>query len=132
MKRLVLICGLAVLAGCGTPQERCIAAATRDMRVVDRLIVETQGNLSRGYALVQVEKTAERWAVCRPGRPASATEPARPPVMCWREHEYTVTGPRAVNLADQRETLAELQKKRAVLEKESRPAVASCKLTHPQ
>lgn len=132
MKRLVLISALALLAGCGTPQERCIAAATRDLRVVDRLIVETQGNLNRGYALVEVERTTERWVICRPGRPATATEPARRPEMCIQEYDYTVTEPRAINLADERVKLAELQKKRISLEKASRPAVASCKLAHPE
>lgn len=132
MKRLVLISVLAILAGCGTPQERCIAAATRDLRVVDRLIVETQGNLNRGYALVEVEKTAERWVLCYPARPATATAPARPAEMCLREHNYTVTEPRAINLADERTKLAELQKKRVSLEKASRSAVASCKLSHPE
>jgi hypothetical protein len=43
-----------------------------------------------------------------------------------------VTEPRAINLADQRETLAELQKKRVAVEKSSRSAVASCKATHPE
>jgi hypothetical protein len=132
MKHVVLICGLAVLAGCGTPQERCIASVTRDLRVVDRLIVETQGNLDRGYALVEVEKTRESWVLCRPGRAATATSPAQPPEMCLREQDYTVTEARAVNLADQRETLAELQLKRVTLEKASRSAVASCKLAHPE
>ena len=132
MKRLVLLSVLAILVGCGTPQERCIAAATRDLRVVDRLIVETKGNLERGYALVEVERTVERWVLCRPGRPATATSPALPPEMCLQEHDYTVTEPRAINLADERVKLAELQKKRAVLEKAARSAIASCKLAYPE
>lgn len=132
MKRVLVLAGFVLLAGCGTPQERCINAATRDLRVVDRLIIETQGNLDRGYALVEVERIADRWVVCVPGRPATATEPARAPEMCLREYDYTVTEPRAVNLAEQRVILAELKKKRVALEKASRPAVASCKLTHPE
>ena len=132
MQRMILISGLALLVGCGTPQERCIAAATRDLRVVDRLIVQTQGNLDRGYALVEVERTSERLVLCAPGRAATATGPAQPPQMCWRDYDYTVTEARAINLADERETLAELQKKRVALEKASRLAVASCKLAHPE
>ena len=132
MRRILLLAGFAVLAGCGTPEERCIAGATRDLRVVDRLIVETQGNLDRGYALVDVERSMDRWVICVPARPATATEPARAPEMCLREYDYTVTVPRAVNLAEQRVTLAELKKKRVALEKASRLAVASCKLAHPQ
>lgn len=132
MKRLMILAGLTVLAGCGTPQERCIAGATRDLRVVDRLIGETQGNLDRGYAIVEVERIAQRWDVCTPERPATPTSPAQPAQMCFRDYTYTATEQRAVNLADQRETLAELKKKRASLEAASRPVVASCKLTHPK
>ena len=132
MKRVVAFSVLALLVGCGTPQERCIANVTRDMRVVDRLIVETQGNLDRGYALAEVERSVTRWVVCAPGRPATTTEPARPPRMCLRDHDYTVTVPRAINLADERVKLLELQKKRVQLEKASRPAVAGCKLQYPE
>ena len=50
MKR-ILVAGLMVaLAGCSTPQDRCIGSVTRDLRVVDRLIAEAEGNLARGYA----------------------------------------------------------------------------------
>ncbi|MGB3278944.1 MAG: hypothetical protein WBA92_07110 [Pseudorhodobacter sp.] len=132
MKRVVLISFMALLAGCGTPQERCIAAATRDMRVVDRLITETEGNLNRGYALEEVEITRDRWVICRPAQAGTATTPPQPAEMCLQEFDYTVTKPRAINLADERVKLAELQKKRMALEKAARPAVASCKLAHPE
>ena len=132
MQRILVISGLALLVGCGTPQERCIAGATRDLRVVDRLIGQTQGNLDRGYALVEVERYGTRWVVCAPAQAATDTQPARAAQMCLDDYEYTVTEARAINLANERETLAELQKKRVALEKASRPAVASCKLTHPE
>lgn len=132
MKRLSLILGCVLVAGCGTPQERCIAGATRDLRIVDRLIVQTQGNLDRGYALVDVERSTDRWVICAPGRPATATTPALAPQMCLQEYDYTVTEPRAINLADERVKLAELKKKRVLLDKASLPAVASCKLAHPE
>ncbi|WP_022704944.1 hypothetical protein [Pseudorhodobacter ferrugineus] len=132
MNRFVVLAGLVVLAGCGTPQERCIAGVTRDLRVVDRLIVETQGNLDRGYALVEVVRSRDRWVMCVPEQAATATQPAQAPQMCLQDYDYTVTEPRAVNLAEQRVTLAELQKKRVALEKASRPAVASCIQAHPE
>ena len=50
MRRLFLL-GLFALAACGTPQERCISNVTKDIRVLDRLIAETQKNLDRGYAI---------------------------------------------------------------------------------
>ena len=49
-KPLLLLSTCFVLVGCGTPQEQCIARETRGLRVVDRLIVEAEGNLKRGYA----------------------------------------------------------------------------------
>jgi hypothetical protein len=45
MKRALL--SLLLLTACGTPQEQCINSVTRDMRVVDRLIAETEANLAR-------------------------------------------------------------------------------------
>ena len=63
MKRLLSIALLA-LAGCGTPQEQCINRNTRDLRTVDRLIVETQGNLQRGYALETVTRYEDFWDTC--------------------------------------------------------------------
>ncbi|MDN5785976.1 hypothetical protein [Pseudorhodobacter sp.] len=130
--RIILISTLALLAACGTPQERCIAAATRDLRVVDQLIVETQGNLNRGYALEEVVMTSDRWMVCRAAIPATATTPAQPAEMCLQSYDYTETRPKAINLADQRQTLGELKKKRVQLEKAARPAIAGCKLAHPE
>lgn len=50
MHRLFLLALLPLIA-CGTPQEQCIAAATKDIRVLDRLITATQSNLERGYAI---------------------------------------------------------------------------------
>ena len=40
---------LGLVAACGTPQEQCIGRATREIRTVDRLMSEVQGNLDRGY-----------------------------------------------------------------------------------
>ncbi|MGO4909401.1 hypothetical protein ACEN2J_13845 [Pseudorhodobacter sp. W20_MBD10_FR17] len=131
MRYLVLFPVLAALVGCGTPQERCIAGATRDMRIVDRLIAETQGNLDRGYALEEVERTGVRWETCRRGPPQKDGKPSRPD-LCLQEYTFTVTKPRAINLADARQTLAELQKKRAAQARVAAPLVASCKATHPE
>jgi hypothetical protein len=132
MKHLVLNLVLAASAGCGTPQERCIAGATRDLRVVDGLIAETQANLDRGYALQEVERTGVRWESCRRGPRTNAGEKPRPPELCLEDYSFTVTKPRAINLAEERQTLAELQKKRASQLRAAAPVVASCKATHPE
>ncbi len=131
MKRLVLIPVLVALAGCGTPQERCIAGATRDLRVVDQLIAETQANLDRGYALQEVERTGVRWERCHRGPRPKDGKP-RAPDLCLEEYSFTVTKPRAINLADERQTLAELKRKRAAQASAAASVVASCKATYPE
>lgn len=131
-KPLLALSLLAVLAACGTPQEQCIAAGTRDMRVLDRLIGQTEGNLQRGYALVDVVETRTRWVVCAAGVPATATTPAQPPQMCLDDVDYTVTQPQAINLADERVKLAEMKKKRAQLARAATATIAQCKALHPE
>lgn len=130
MKRWIL--ALVLLSACGTPQERCIASVTRDIRILDRLIGESQENIQRGYALEEVVLTRERWVMCSPGVAATETTPAEPPQMCLREYDYTQTRPKAINLADEREKLVEMRKKRVALDRDAAKAVASCKLTHPE
>jgi hypothetical protein len=130
MKRYIMLLGL--LAACGTPQERCIATGTRDLRILDRLSAEVEANITRGYALEEVTLTRERWVWCHPAIPATETEPAQPAEMCLRETDYTETRPKAINLADEREKLAEMRKKRVELDRQAAQAVALCKRTHPE
>ncbi len=51
MNRLVLTLAILTLAACATPQERCEARVTRELRTINELIDETRANLQRGYAL---------------------------------------------------------------------------------
>ena len=123
---------LSLLIACGTPQERCIAGATKDLRVLDRLIGETQTNLQRGYALEEVVRTSVRWEVCQPAVAATATSPAQPAQMCLEDYDYTVTRPKAINLADEREKLGEMQKKRRDLATRADSSIAQCRLQYPE
>ena len=52
MKRFSIATGaLLLVAACATPQERCVANASKNLRVVDGLIEQTRGNLARGFAI---------------------------------------------------------------------------------
>lgn len=48
--RGIFLPALLALVACGTPQERCISAASKDIRVLDRLISASRSNIERGYA----------------------------------------------------------------------------------
>src|SRR5690606_21382542 len=47
--RLPLVALVLMIAACGTPQERCIDDATRELRRIDGLIADTEAALARGY-----------------------------------------------------------------------------------
>ena len=93
MKRL-LIPVFALLAACGTPQEQCINANTRDLRIVDRLIDETEGNLDRGYAFEQHTTTETYWDYCL--QPQIPNAPPVKPLLCLKDRAITVQQPKAI------------------------------------
>lgn len=121
---------LAFLAACGTPQEQCIRQNTRDLRTVDRLITETEGNIARGYALEKVTITQEHWGYCRQSVPVG--QPALPPVPCLVERDITVERPKAIDLADEAKKLDGLKAKRRELSKAAEAVIAQCKAEYPE
>lgn len=125
---------LPLLAACGTPQERCIQRETRDLRTVDKLISESEANLERGYALEQVTIYRPEWRQCE-AQPAAIPTPGAPPPspqLCLEDVPETVTRPKAINLADERETLAELRKKRKELANRAERSIAECRAQYPE
>lgn len=131
MKRLALP-ALLVLSACGTPQEQCINAATRDMRVVDRLIAESEGNLARGYGYQQVTVWTTRWVPCGPPPPPVEGQPKPKPQMCLDDVPETVRKPVALDLAAEAQKLAGLKAKRAAQAKAAAPQIAACKAEYPE
>lgn len=133
MRRSLILIPLLLIA-CGTPQERCIQRETRDLRTVDRLIAETETNIDRGYALEDVTIWTPVWTTCPvqplPIRPEGARPP--PPRMCLDEEPQTVQRPKAINLAEEREKLLELKKKKAELELRAQAAIAQCRAVYPE
>ncbi len=128
---------LLFLAACGTPQEQCISRQTRDLRVVDRLIAETEGNLKRGYAFEEVTVWDEQWVTCPvpPPPPVAAGETPPPPpapTLCLEEVRETVTRPKAIDLRDEAEKLAGLKDKRAELARAAKAVIAQCKAQYPE
>ncbi len=129
MKR-ILIPALLILSACGTPQENCISGATRDMRVVDRLIAETEGNLQRGYAIEDVTVSRTIWVRCQP-RP-SPGQPSAGPQMCLDDVDETIQRPQAIDLNAEAAKLASLKAKRAAQAKAAAPSIKACKAQYPE
>lgn len=126
-----------VLLGCGTPQEQCIARETRDLRVVNRLITESEGNLKRGYAYEEVVVSRPVWVTCvpppapSPVNGAPAPEPATPR-LCLDDRDETVTRPVAIDLAAEQSKSEGLKAKRNSLAAASDRSIAACKKAYPE
>lgn len=135
MRRSIIF--LLLLASCGTPQEQCIGRETRDIRVLDRLIAESEGNLKRGYALVEVVTYRDRWVQCPVALPPPVAEgetppPPPPPQLCRDEVRETETRPQSIDLNAEARKLASMQEKRAILVRNAQPAIAQCKAQFPE
>ncbi len=129
----LLLC--AALAACGTPQQRCIASVTRDLRVVDRLIGESEANLARGYAYVSEVIVVPVWDYCGGPvlvQPSDGSAPVVVPGrMCWDDQPQTVRRPVAIDPAAEQRKLAGLKQQRAKLSARAAPVVAQCQATYP-
>jgi hypothetical protein len=130
MKRLLFLM-LGTLAACGTPQEQCISRNTRDLRTVDRLIAETEGNLDRGYAFETITVYEDYWTYCDQPKPPEG-EPVPPPRLCLEERPVTVERAKAIDLRAEAAKLESLKVKRRDLARRAEAVVAQCKAEYPE
>ena len=127
----LILTGLVALTACGTPQQRCIGAATRDMRVVDGLIAETEANLARGYAIEEVVQLRKEFVDC--GIPVPTPDNPYPqPEQCLQDVPYETRQPVAIDLNAEQAKLASLRSKRAEQGAEAAPRIAACEATYPE
>lgn len=130
MKRLAFL-ALATVAACGTPQEQCINRNTRDLRTVDRLIAESEGNLQRGYAYETVTVYEDYWTSCPLPAPVEG-EPAPKPRLCLDERPVTEQRPKAIDLNEEARKLDSLTQKRKQLARQAEAVIAQCKAQYPE
>lgn len=121
---------LILLAACGTPQEQCIARGTRDLRTVEKLIAESEGNLKRGYAY---QEKIVRFPVFKPcvlpAPPVTEGTPPPPPQVttCRDTEEQVIRQPVAIDLEAEARKLRQLQDKRKTLLREAEAVAAACR-----
>lgn len=134
MKKIAAFTLLSVLASCGTPQEQCISRNTRDLRTVEKLIQETQGNLDRGYAIERYTVTVPDWEPCIRYLPGTAEDPTPRPVTttCRSFDTETRTRPRTIDLAAEAKKLEQLKVKQRELSRQATSVVAQCRELYPE
>jgi len=122
---------LASLAACGTPQEQCINRSTTELRKIERLIAETEGNLARGYGYETDTITTHQWVACIapgsrvPGHPVRTT-------MCFEPQTQTVKREVPIDPAAEKRVLDNLLTRRKALAAAAEPAIAACRTAYPE
>jgi len=128
---LVLVAGLAA---CATPRQRCLAAAGGDLRVVDRLIAQTERDLARGYGIVEETYLASSVGVCLGTGVTSVgsfgggvgVTIGTGTTLCDRVETRSRARPVALDTAAERRKLADLRATRARLSAEADARAAAC------
>jgi hypothetical protein len=131
MRRL-LFAPLLILTACGTPQEQCINRNTRDLRTIQKLVDETQGNIARGYAIEEYTVYVPVWQVCEVQQPVAAGQPAPPPRYCFEPEPQTKTRPKAIDLRAEGAKLDSLLERRDQLARAAEGVIAQCKAQYPE
>ncbi len=132
MRRVLLLGVLAVLASCGTPQEQCISRNTKDLRTLDRLIKETEGNIARGYALVEVRVPDYDYFPCpRPMGVGPGGRAVYGHGECLRHTWDIEQRPKAIDIDAEKAKLASMKKKRTTLARRAESVVTQCRAIYP-
>ena len=121
---------IVLISSCGTPQQWCINAATKDLRNVEKLIEVTQGNIDRGYAYATSVRTVPQWVDCTPD--ATKANPHPETDMCLVQTAQTFRVPVAIDLDAEQRKLKQLRAKRKVLASQVQSAVAACEAQYPE
>lgn len=130
MKWMILLLMLPVLAACSTPRQSCINSATRDLAVVNGLIVQTEANLQRGYGLRREAYTSTRVDVCVGSRSYRSSRGFGWNYCAVPQTRYRNV-PVTIDRATEQRKLKELQQTRARLVKEARPKLEYCNAKYP-
>jgi hypothetical protein len=128
MHRATTLMVLLLLAACATPREACIADATRDQRVLERLAQQTRGNVARGYALAERRDIRTRLVSCtvttRDGRLRQK--------LCQRDEVVTRTVPVSIDINDERAKLRSQERRLDELRGRADAVIRACAAAYPE
>lgn len=128
MRQIAYLLPLLALAACATPREACISSAQRELRTVNSLIAQTQGNINRGYAIAEVQDVRTRRTRCTGTNDDGSTFT----FPCEETETIRRQVPVAIDVTAERAKLATLQEQKARLEPATQAAIQQCVALHPE
>ena len=125
---LAALIPVLALAACQTPREACLSEGSRELRTVESLIRETQGNLQRGYAI----ETEQEVEVIRTTCEVELEDGTEGRVPCDRTDVDEVERPVAIDFEEERAKLASLLEQRGRLLARQQARQQACIATYPE
>lgn len=123
MRLVFALPALLLLAAC-SEQQMCISRATHDLRVVRGFVNEAEGNLARGYALVETQVVDFERRVC-------GQKPNGDKRYCTVPVEDTVIERKSIDLDGEAAKLAVLRQKESALAIKADADVLACQKAYP-
>ena len=120
----ICLIALPVLAACATPQEQCIADASRSYKQTLEAMSVAQGNIARGYAVHVQSVPYEDHDICY--------DKDKRPYSCTTTRYRTVETPVAIDVKAEREKLAQFSAQLPALQRNADALIAQCKVLHPE
>jgi hypothetical protein len=124
----LLLIPLIALAACSTPREQCISSANRSVATLDRLISVTRGNIQRGFAIAEVQDVRVLRRSCE-GTNADGSTFRFP---CEETETFNRQEPVAINIAEERTKLAQLETRRQQQARDAQARIQQCVAIHPE
>ncbi|MEL7213449.1 MAG: hypothetical protein AAGK92_12355 [Pseudomonadota bacterium] len=113
---VLLICALAA---CASPFDRCVTEATRDANTLSALIVETEANIARGYAVDEQVTPKISYQYCFNSRGVWT--------LCRKRDLRTKEVPVAIDLAAEERKLVSMREKLAQLKAQAGRDIRTCR-----
>ena len=113
------------LNGCATPQQQCIAGAQAEVRFLEEELTERRVNIARGYAIHRETRTEMLPGFCY--SPVSRMQ-----FMCMEPVHTQRETRRPINVADEQERIAQLERALARERQRAAQAVDECRAQFPE
>lgn len=122
MRNLILFAAIpALIAACGTPQDRCVRAAQADLRAIDEQIADVETALEQGFRVLPAQEGVTRLRLC--------AWPREPVLFCTESIQRPRSESREViDRQAEQARLQQLRRTRAELVVQTADRVAACRL----
>ena len=127
MRHFLPLLLIPLVAACATPREACEARATKDLRVMNKLIAETRANVDRGYAIEREAYVTTGFQMCvGTSKDKAAVRWCHRPETRYRDRQV------AIDPAAEQQKLRNMIVKRDQLQREASARTAACRQAYPE